>query len=188
MLHHSKRQRLSEKATAAMRPAPFRSIPSFKGKFRSHPFEAVVSEAQTLAAAGARELSWSRRIPPIMAGTGRSQQLPRLLQAIARRAEGLDWLSLMYGYPGHVTDELIETMATTPQILPYLDIPLQHGHATTLRRMKRPSNLNMVYDTISRLRVRPCRTSPFAPPLSSAIRRDRGRIPGPARFRAGPIR
>ncbi|MCB9007080.1 MAG: radical SAM protein [Ardenticatenaceae bacterium] len=43
--------------------------------------------------------------------------------------------------PGYVTDELIETMATTPQIVNYLDIPLQHGHRETLKRMRRPANI-----------------------------------------------
>ena len=45
----------------------------------------------------------------------------------------------MYAYPGYVTDELIETMATTPQIVPYLDIPLQHGHRETLKANAPPS-------------------------------------------------
>lgn len=58
----------------------------------------------------------------------------------------------MYAYPGYVTDELIETMATTPQILPYLDIPLQHGHRETLKRMRRPANIEWVYGTLEKLR------------------------------------
>ena len=59
----------------------------------------------------------------------------------------------MYAYPGYVTDELIETMATTPQIVNYLDIPLQHGHRETLKRMRRPANVEWVYKTIEKLRV-----------------------------------
>ncbi|HID32994.1 MAG TPA: radical SAM protein, partial [Anaerolineae bacterium] len=66
---------------------------------------------------------------------------------------GLDWLRLMYAYPGHVSDQLIEVMAETPQILHYLDIPLQHGHPATLRRMRRPSNIDMVLRTIEKLRA-----------------------------------
>ena len=52
----------------------------------------------------------------------------------------------MYAYPGHVSDELVEVMAAQPKIVPYLDMPLQHGDARTLRRMRRPSRLEMVYD------------------------------------------
>jgi ribosomal protein S12 methylthiotransferase len=58
----------------------------------------------------------------------------------------------MYAYPGYVTDELIETMATTPQIVNYLDIPLQHGHRETLKRMRRPANIDWVYSTVEKLR------------------------------------
>lgn len=59
----------------------------------------------------------------------------------------------MYAYPGYVTDELIETMATYPQIVPYLDIPLQHGHRETLKRMRRPANIEWVYRTLEKLRT-----------------------------------
>ena len=58
----------------------------------------------------------------------------------------------MYAYPGYVTPRLIETMARHKQILPYLDIPLQHGHRETLKRMKRPAKVEWVYDTIGQLR------------------------------------
>jgi ribosomal protein S12 methylthiotransferase len=59
----------------------------------------------------------------------------------------------MYAYPGYVTDELIETMAAHPQIVPYLDIPLQHGHRETLKRMRRPANIEWVYRTLEKLRT-----------------------------------
>lgn len=135
-------------------PCTFCSIPSFKGKLRSRPFAAVVDEAQALAAAGAKELVVvAQDTTDYGRDQGEANSLPRLLQAIVQRAEGLRWLRLMYAYPGHVSDELIETMAGEPAILPYLDIPLQHGHRDTLRRMRRPSNLDMVHDTIARLRT-----------------------------------
>ncbi|HRF97350.1 MAG TPA: radical SAM protein, partial [Aggregatilineales bacterium] len=51
------------------------------------------------------------------------------------------------------TDNLMETMAKHKQILPYLDIPLQHGHRETLKRMKRPANIEWVYETIGKLRT-----------------------------------
>lgn len=136
-------------------PCAFCSIPSFKGKLRSHPFAAVVAEAEALAAAGVKELIIvAQDTTDYGRDRGEPHSLPRLLHAIASRTSdgGVRWLRLMYAYPGHVTDELIETMATTPSLLPYLDIPLQHGHPDTLRRMRRPSNLDMVYDTIARLR------------------------------------
>jgi SSU ribosomal protein S12P methylthiotransferase (EC 2.-.-.-) len=51
----------------------------------------------------------------------------------------MQWLRVMYAYPGHVTPRLIETMARYPQIVHYVDVPLQHAHPQTLHRMKRPN-------------------------------------------------
>jgi ribosomal protein S12 methylthiotransferase len=58
----------------------------------------------------------------------------------------------MYAYPGYVTPRLMETMAKHKQILPYLDMPLQHGHRDTLLRMKRPAKIEWVYETVGKLR------------------------------------
>ncbi|MDO8755128.1 MAG: radical SAM protein, partial [Anaerolineales bacterium] len=60
---------------------------------------------------------------------------------------------IMYAYPGYVTDRLIEVMATRKQVLPYLDMPLQHAHPKTLYRMKRPSNMDWVYKTLGKMRA-----------------------------------
>jgi len=59
----------------------------------------------------------------------------------------------MYAYPGHVSDGLIEVMASQEKIVPYLDMPLQHGDPRTLRRMRRPSRLEMIYDHVEKLRA-----------------------------------
>lgn len=134
-------------------PCAFCSIPSFKGKLRSRSFDGIVAEAQALTAAGARELIV---IAQDTTDYGRDRnernRLPALLTAICQRAAGLHWLRLMYAYPGHVTDELIETMASQPQIIPYLDMPLQHGHPETLKRMRRPSSREWVSKTVGKLR------------------------------------
>jgi len=65
----------------------------------------------------------------------------------------MDWIRVMYSYPGYVTDRMIEVMATRPQILPYLDIPLQHAHPQTLTRMKRPANIDWVHKTLAKMRA-----------------------------------
>ncbi len=70
------------------------------------------------------------------------------------RGEGLDWIRIMYAYPGYVTDRLIDVMASREQILPYLDMPLQHAHPKTLYRMKRPSNIDWVHKTLGKMRAR----------------------------------
>ena len=84
---------------------------------------------------------------------GLKDGLAHLLDAIVAAAPAIPWLRIMYAYPGYVTPRLMETMAEHRQVLPYLDIPLQHGHRDTLKRMKRPAKVEWVYDTIGKLRV-----------------------------------
>jgi len=136
-------------------PCAFCTIPSFKGKLRSRPLDAIVDEANALVAAGAKELVVvAQDTTDYGRDRGEPNSLARLLAAICNRtSDALHWLRLMYAYPGHVSDELIEVMASQPKIAPYLDMPLQHGDPRTLRRMRRPSRLEMVYDHMEKLRA-----------------------------------
>jgi len=136
-------------------PCAFCTIPSFKGKLRSRAPAPLLAEAQTLVQRGARELVI---VAQDTTDYGRDRQephaLPALLQQICRRSgEDLAWVRLMYAYPGHVTPALVETMATEPRIVPYLDMPLQHGDTNVLRRMRRPHRLEQVWDHVTRLRA-----------------------------------
>jgi ribosomal protein S12 methylthiotransferase len=135
-------------------PCAFCTIPSFKGKLHSRPLDAIVDEANALVAAGAKELVIvAQDTTDYGRDWGEPNSLPRLLSALCNRtSDDLRWVRLMYAYPGHVSDELIETMASQPKIVPYLDMPLQHGDPRTLRRMRRPSRLEMVYDHMAKLR------------------------------------
>lgn len=135
-------------------PCAFCTIPSFKGKLRSRPLDAIVDEARALVDAGARELVIvAQDSTDYGRDWGEPNSLPRLLAALCNRTdERLRWVRLMYAYPGHVSDELIEVMASQPKITPYLDMPLQHGDPRTLRRMHRPSRLEMVFDHVAKLR------------------------------------
>lgn len=136
-------------------PCAFCTIPSFKGKLRSRPMEAVLDEALSLVQAGAKELVIvAQDTTDYGRDRGEPNSLPRLLSAICNRTDDrLRWVRLMYAYPGHVSDELVEVMASHSKIVPYLDMPLQHGDPRTLRRMRRPSRLEMVYDHIEKLRA-----------------------------------
>ncbi len=134
-------------------PCAFCSIPTFKGKLRSRSFTGIVDEAAGLAASGAHELVViAQDTTDYGRDVGQPDSLPRLLRAICQRTPALHWLRLMYAYPGHVSDELIDVMASTPQIVHYLDMPLQHGHPQTLRRMRRPSSIDWVEKTVMKLR------------------------------------
>ncbi|MBX2997096.1 MAG: 30S ribosomal protein S12 methylthiotransferase RimO [Caldilineaceae bacterium] len=136
-------------------PCAFCTIPSFKGKLKSRPLNAIVDEADALVSAGARELVIvAQDTTDYGRDSGEPNSLPRLLSALCNRTSSdLRWLRLMYAYPGHVSDELIEVMAREEKVVPYLDMPLQHGDPRTLRRMRRPSRLEMVYDHIAKLRA-----------------------------------
>jgi ribosomal protein S12 methylthiotransferase len=83
---------------------------------------------------------------------GMRDGLAQLLEGLVGQAPGIDWIRVMYAYPGYVTDRLIEVMATSSQILPYLDIPLQHSSREILRQMQRPANLDWVYATLEKMR------------------------------------
>ena len=136
------------------RPCTFCNIPGIKGRqFRSAQPDALVSEARELVARGAREIVLvAQDSTAYGAEWGDANGLARLIERLAAES-GADWLRLMYAYPGFVTPSLVEVMANTPQVCHYLDIPLQHGSPSVLRRMKRPHNMSMVRGTLERLRA-----------------------------------
>lgn len=135
-------------------PCAFCTIPSFKGKLRSRPAPAIVSEARALVDQGAQEIIL---VAQDTTDYGRDLDLrdglPGLVDEVLLACPDLPWLRLMYAYPGHVSERLIEIMATRPQVCHYLDIPLQHGHPDTLYRMHRPANVDKVLQTIEQLRA-----------------------------------
>ncbi len=136
------------------RPCAFCAIPEIKGTLVSRPMEKIVAEAVRLQEAGVQELILiAQDTTDYGHDLGLKNGLSTLLKQITQAAPDVPWIRLMYAYPGYVTDELIETMATTPQIVPYLDIPLQHGHRETLKRMRRPANIEWVYRTLEKLRT-----------------------------------
>ncbi|MEO6397639.1 MAG: 30S ribosomal protein S12 methylthiotransferase RimO [Tepidiformaceae bacterium] len=137
-------------------PCTFCVIPRIKGGLRSAPAGMLVKEAQRLVAAGAKELvlvaqdstAWGEDMGlPVATG------LPGLLEMLSEAVGPEVWLRLMYAYPSRVSSRLIETMARLPNVLHYLDVPLQHGSEGVLRRMKRPSNVEKVHAFVAELRA-----------------------------------
>lgn len=122
------------------RPCTFCIIPAIKGAHRSKPVEAVLAEARDLIAHGVKEIVLVAQDTTAYGWDwGQRDALAPLIEKLCTEVAGLRWLRLMYAYPGHVTPRLIETMAHYPQVLHYLDVPLQHAHPETLKRMKRPN-------------------------------------------------
>ncbi len=141
-------------ADGCRRPCAFCAIPLIKGTAVSRPLPVILDEARRLEAAGIRELILIAQDTTDFAyDQGVKEGLSALLEALTQAAPGIDWIRVMYAFPGYVTDRQIETMAAHPQILHYLDMPLQHGHPMTLRRMRRPANIDWVHRTVGKLRA-----------------------------------
>ncbi len=140
-------------ADGCRRPCAFCAIPAIKGTAVSRPLEAIVAEAARLEAMGVKEVMLiAQDSTDYGYDLGLKDGLAQLLDEIVAAAPGIPWLRIMYAYPGYVTPRLMETMAKHEQIVPYLDIPLQHGHRETLKRMRRPAKVEWVYETIGALR------------------------------------
>jgi ribosomal protein S12 methylthiotransferase len=141
-------------AEGCNRLCSFCSIPLIRGPYAGKPIERVVAEAEQLAADGVRELIVVAQDTTFYGldtdGRPRLAELLRRLEAI----EGLAWIRLMYLYPMHITDELIETIAGGKKILPYLDIPLQHIDDEVLRRMRRRVSRDETERLLDHLRER----------------------------------
>lgn len=137
-------------------PCTFCVIPKIKGGLRSAPAGHLVKEARRLVDAGARELvlvgqdttAWGEDLDlPFASG------LPGLMEMLSEAVGPDTWLRLMYAYPSRLTPRLAETMGRLPNVVPYLDVPLQHGSHSVLRRMKRPSNVDKVMRGIEDMRA-----------------------------------
>lgn len=140
-------------ADGCRRPCAFCAIPLIKGTAVSRPLEAILDEARQLQDMGVREIILiAQDSTDYGHDLGMKEGLSHLLEGLVQAAPAVDWLRIMYAYPGYVTDRLIDVMAAYPQILPYLDMPLQHAHPMMLRRMRRPANMEWVYRTLEKMR------------------------------------
>lgn len=141
-------------ADGCRRPCAFCAIPNIKGTLVSRPLEAILHEARLLRDQGVREIILiAQDSTDYGHDLGIKNGLAHLLKELTKTVPDVDWLRILYAYPGYVTDELVEVMASHSQILPYLDIPLQHADPQTLRRMKRPANMDWVYKTLDKMKT-----------------------------------
>jgi ribosomal protein S12 methylthiotransferase len=135
-------------------PCAFCTIPGIKGAARSRPKELILGEAQSLVGSGVRELILiAQDTTAYGRDRGEGDGLPTLIEDLLHVTPELSWLRLMYTYPGHVSQRLIDVMAANSQMCHYLDMPLQHGHPDTLRRMRRPHNVDKLTRRIESFRV-----------------------------------
>ncbi|HJQ99570.1 MAG TPA: 30S ribosomal protein S12 methylthiotransferase RimO [Candidatus Polarisedimenticolaceae bacterium] len=115
----------------------FCAIPAFRGTFRSRTPDDIAAEVEALARAGVREVNLiAQDSSHYGRDRGDKEGLPGLLRRLDA-IEGLRWIRVHYLYPNTVTGALVAAMAELPRVVPYVDMPLQHAHPDTLRRMRR---------------------------------------------------
>lgn len=140
-------------ADGCRRPCAFCAIPLIKGTLVSRPLDSILNEARQLQDLGVREINL---IAQDSTDWGHDLQMrdgtAQLLEALVEAVPNVDWIRVLYNFPGSVTDRQIEVMASHQQLIPYLDMPLQHAHPDTLRRMRRPANVDWVHRTLAKMR------------------------------------
>ncbi len=127
-------------------------IPYLRGNQRSRTIESIVAEARQLAAEGVQELILISQITTNygldLYGKPKLAELLRALGSVE-----IPWIRIHYAYPTGLTPDVIAAIRDTPNVLPYLDLPLQHSHPEILRAMNRPWQGRVNDDIISRLKT-----------------------------------
>jgi ribosomal protein S12 methylthiotransferase len=127
-------------------------IPHLRGDQRSRTIESIVAEAEQLAAEGVQELIL---ISQITTNYGLDlygkPSLDKLLHALGK--VDVPWIRMHYTYPTGLTQPVIEAIRDTPNVLPYLDLPLQHSHPDILKAMNRPWQGRINDDIVDRLKA-----------------------------------
>lgn len=128
------------------------AIPSIRGRYRSRKMESIVAEAERMAEEGVREIILvaqdTTRYGVDLYG---EKKLPELLKRLCA-IEKLKWVRVHYCYPEAIDDELIETFRAEEKIVKYLDIPVQHGCDSVLKRMGRKTTRAQILDRVKLLR------------------------------------
>ncbi len=132
----------------------FCAIPGIRGRHRSRPQDLIVAEAENLLSRGIRELNLISQDTTFY-GMDRTDgaDLCTLLEALGRIG-GQFWIRILYGYPLGITNRLLDTMGSIPQVCRYLDVPVQHSHPDVLRLMRRGGTTRDVAHLPERARAR----------------------------------
>ena len=127
-------------------------IPSIRGRYRSVPMDQLLDQARLLASKGIRELILVAQETTLY-GTDLygHKALPELLRKLAD-IPGIEWIRLMYCYPEEITEEIAEAMRDIPQVLHYIDMPIQHASDEILKRMGRRTDRQELTEKIAMLR------------------------------------
>ena len=133
----------------------FCAIPYIRGRYYSRPQSVIVDEVRHLVAGGVREIVligqdtgiWGSDLPG-------APGLSDLLRAVAHELEAVDgWVRVLYLQPEGLTQELVAAIRDIPQVVKYIDMPLQHASATVLSRMNRTGSASEFLETVKSLRA-----------------------------------
>ena len=134
----------------------FCAIPLMRGLHRSHPLDELVREAASMGAQGVKEINivsqdttWYGR--DLKRQDRSAPLLPDLLRGLLSGTD-IPWYRLFYMYPSGITRELVDLMAGESRILPYLDMPIQHGSDRVLELMRRPERQATIRERVTWLR------------------------------------
>jgi len=129
-------------------------IPKLRGTYRSVPMERLIEEAKTLASKGVKELILVAQETTLY-GTDLygKKKLPELLGKL-NEIDGIELIRLLYAYPEEITDEIIEAIAVNDKVCNYIDMPIQSGSDTILRRMGRLTTAEDIKNTVEKIRKR----------------------------------
>ena len=132
----------------------FCAIPKMRGKHYSKPIEQVVDEAKRLGDSGVREVVIVAQDTTYYGKDIYGQ--PKLTELLTEldKIDSIDWIRLMYFYPMYIDDRLIDTLAGSQRILPYIDMPLQHASDSMLKRMARKTTRSLQEEILGNLRSR----------------------------------
>ena len=133
------------------------TIPSIRGQARSLPVDAIVRESQALIESGARELCLvGQDLTAYGLDLAGKTQLLDLLDALETSLPRDIWIRLLYLHPSRITTKLLERVAVGQQVLPYLDIPIQHASTRILKAMNRSIDAERLKDIFQLARsIRP---------------------------------
>nr|WP_302596352.1 30S ribosomal protein S12 methylthiotransferase RimO [uncultured Cellulosilyticum sp.] len=126
-------------------------IPKLRGKYRSRKMDKIKKEVEQLAKDGVSEIILVAQDTTEYGSDLEDASLAKLLRELST-VEGIEWIRVLYCYPESITDELIEEIKTNPKVCKYLDIPIQHASTAVLKRMARKSSLELLKETIGKLR------------------------------------
>ncbi|MDP7035974.1 MAG: 30S ribosomal protein S12 methylthiotransferase RimO [Planctomycetota bacterium] len=135
-------------------PCTFCSIPDIRGRFTSKPPREILAEAKQLVADGCRELILvAQDLTDYGLDLVARRSLADLLELLDQES-GAHWIRLLYAYPAHLEENMLDAIARLDTVIPYLDIPIQHASTGILRRMARRMTTESTYALIQKVRDR----------------------------------